>query len=716
MKADVVSFFDSGISEKMGKLSIFFFLSMASSFALALDELPTVTVTAEMEKDSAFSPSLDAAQKALEETAGGVTLVPAEQFLSGRAGTMEDSLKLAAGVFIASRFGSDEARISIRGSGLQRTFHGRGLTLLQDGTPVNLADGSFDMQAVEPQATRYISIERGANALRYGAGTLGGAINYISETGRSSPALSFRAEGGSGDYQRYNISTGGQSGRVDGFASFNYVGQHGFRQHSEQDNWRFFSNAGIQLTEAIESRLYITVVDSQSELPGNLTYAQLKADPRQANSRAIARDQQRDYTLYRVADRNLITHDDGASTEVSMFYAQKNLYHPIEFFPTGPGLIEQDSQDWGVGLRYNRETQWFGQSQSHVTGIKWHHGITLDERYTYANNVFVPSIGFAVGNQPGTLDNRQQQTADNVSIYGQSLWKLTNGTTLVTGLQSVRAKRRQMVQVDNTGFDPVTGAVCLPTASYEETWQRILPYIGFIYHAEAFDVYGNMGGSFESPSFSETLNNKPLRAQRALTHELGIRHNAQYQDIKLGWDVSVYHADIHNELLEIVLNAGTPATANADKTVHQGVEATLSLETSRWRVQGSYLWNDFRFHHDAVFGNNRIAGLPSQVLGLEVAFRLSNQIWLGPTVQAASHSWVDHANTTKAPGYSIYGLKVGQKLIGNISWFLEGRNLTNKNYVATTGVVRDMSSLGVNQAQFNPGDGRSVFMGISKQL
>lgn len=203
--------------------------------AFAEHVLPTVTINADAQ-NSAFSVSPAKALSELQKTAGGVSVVDAQDYLTGRAGTMEDTLKLAPGVFIASRFGSDEARISIRGSGLQRTFHGRGLLLLQDGVPINLADGGFDMQAIEPQATRYIEVERGANALRYGGSNLGGAINYVSETGRTAPALSLRAEAGSFDYQRYNVSAGAQKGALDAYVSANFQEQDGFRDHARQRN------------------------------------------------------------------------------------------------------------------------------------------------------------------------------------------------------------------------------------------------------------------------------------------------------------------------------------------------------------------------------------------------------------------------------------------------------------------------------------------------
>jgi iron complex outermembrane receptor protein len=691
-------------------------LILPGAWALAAEELPAVVVTASAIEDSAFSPAPDDARAELEKTPGGVAVVPAGSYLTGRAGTMEDSLRLAPGVFIASRFGADEARLSIRGSGLQRTFHGRGLMVLQDGVPLNLADGSFDMQAIEPQATRYIEVERGANALRYGGSTLGGALNYISETGRTSPLLSLRAEGGSYGYQRYNVAAGAKSGKRDGYATLNFLTQDGFRDHAEQHNWRFFGNAGLQLGAAGETRFYLTAVDTESELPGNLTWAQLQANPRQANARAIARDQHRDFTLNRLANRTLIIHDK-ASSEVSMYVSQKELFHPIEFFPTGPGLIEQDARDWGLGLRHIRNTRWLGREQEHVVGLQWRHGLMRDERYTYASNSFVPGSGFAVGNTRGTLDHRQQQTADNVDVYGQSSWQLGERTTAVIGLQSTVATRRQAVLADNTGFDPATGAVRLATGSYEETYRRTLPRLGLRYRAsDTVEAYGNVSGSFEPPSFSETLNSRPLRAQRAVTTEFGLRGNARNAGLALGWDVSLYRAALRNELLEIALNGGQPATTNAGRAVHQGLEAALSTEADRWRVQTTYLFNDFRFDEDAGFGNNRIAGLPDHVLNAEAACRLPHAIWMGPTLRATSRSFVDHANTTAAPGYTVYGLKLNQKLESGIAWFVEGRNLTDKTHAATTGVVRDFTAAGVNPAQFSPGDGLSVFAGISREF
>jgi len=662
-------------------------LSLSGS-AWAMHET-LVEVSVPLERQSAFSVTPAEAEATLEKTPGGVTVVDAETYRTGRAGSMEDTLKLATGVFIQSRFGADEARVSIRGSGLQRTFHGRGLLLLQDGVPLNLADGSFDMQAVEPQATRYIEIERGANALRYGSSTLGGAINYVSQTGRTAPALVLRAEGGSFDYQRYQAAVAGQQGAVDGYASFSHVEQDGFRDHARQRNGRFFGNLGFQLTPHIESRFYTTVVDTNSELPGNLTYADLKANPRKAEAGSLNRDAKRDFQLYRLANRTAISDDDGAVTEITSYAARKVLFHPLGF-----ARIEQSNRDIGLGLRHSQPTRWLGGQQEQIVGVNWRRGLTVDEQCSYG--------AAPAGTHPcTTLTKSNKQTANNLEAFGESRWTLAANTVVSVGGQWTDAQRR------------VTPGDKPAAPFYQESYRHFSPKIGVLHQlTPQMAIYANANGSFEPPSFSETFNNKPLRAQRAMTTELGVRGNRHRDGADWGWDITAYRGKLKNELLAVQVSPGQFATSNADKTTHQGLEVGVSLLANRWKGQASYLYNDFRFDRDAALGNNRIAGVPAQVLAAEAAFKLPVGVWFGPTLRAASRSWVDHSNTLSAPGYTVLGVKLSQSLTHGIDWFVEGRNLTNKRYAATTGVVGNAG--GADIAQFSPGEGRAVYVGASK--
>ena len=152
------------------------------------------------------------AQQALTEinnTPGGVAIVPAEAYRNSTvANTIKDILDYVPGVFAQPKWG-DDTRLSIRGSGLSRNFHLRGVQLYMDGIPINTADGYGDFQEIDPTAYKYVEVWKGANALQFGANSLGGAINFVMPTGRDP-----FPNGASVRFRRVRIqATAGQCGR-----------------------------------------------------------------------------------------------------------------------------------------------------------------------------------------------------------------------------------------------------------------------------------------------------------------------------------------------------------------------------------------------------------------------------------------------------------------------------------------------------------------------
>jgi hypothetical protein len=75
---------------------------------------------------------------------------------------------------------------------------------------------------------------------------------------------------------------------------------------------------------------------------------------------------------------------------------------------------------------------------------------------------------------------------------------------------------------------------------------------------------------------------------------------------------------------------------------------------------------------------------------------------------------IDFANSLGASGYGIWGLRAAGEIARGCGWFVEGRNLSDRRYAATTGVVRDAG--GRDTMQFLPGDGRAFYAGIDWKL
>ncbi len=651
-------------------------------------QLSPLDVTAARAQSLTVATATQAAAE-LRLTPGAVELVDAARFLRGRASTLADTFFLSPGVIAQSRFGSDEARLSIRGSGLQRTFHGRGLRVLQDGVPINLADGSFDMQAIEPLAAAHVGVWRGANALTFGASTLGGAIDYVSRTGRLDPPYFARLELGAWNYLRTGLAIGGVRGDLDAYASFTRASQDSFRDHAEQENQRLFANFGLRHAATAETRVYLTAVRTDSELPGNLTRAQLRTDPSQANPANLTLNQKRNFDLLRLATKTTVRTGD-TRWDFSTAWSYKDLDHPIF------QVVDQLSNDLLLGATAIHEGD-FGGRAHRLRGGLW-----LNRGQTNAAN-FVNIAG-----RRGALVTAATQTATNLEAFVEDQISLGRGFTLVLGASAAANRRAN---------DQTVGA----TPDYALDYERFMPKLGLRWDAREVQVYANVSGSYEPPSFSETLTLNTARdAQTATTVELGTRGTRG----PLRWDLSLYRATLEKELLTIDDDnnpATAAATVNANDTIHEGIElaAALDLLGSAWTnahpahrlvLRAAWTYGRFRFDDDPRYGNNTLAGLPPHLVRGELTWEFSDW-YAGPTVEwSPEKTYIDFRNTFAADPYAIAGFRFGYRPSPGFAWFVEARNLFDRRYAATTGVIENAA--GTDQAQFLPGDGRAVYAGI----
>ena len=643
-----------------------------------------------IERPALTMPSPEAAARELAAVPGGASFVSTEEVRRGRASTLEDTLSFAPGVFVQPRFGAEEARLSIRGSGLQRTFHGRGIKLLQDGVPLNLADGGFDFQAVEPLSASHVEVYRGSNALELGAATLGGAINYVSLNGHQAPPLQGRVESGAFGYLRAQAGFGGTSGLLDAFGSLTHFDQDGFRRHAVQDTQRFFGNLGYRLGPDRETRFFLTAVRTDSELPGSLTKAQLESDPRQAAAGNVALDQKRDFDLVRLANRTTFRLGEDAELDVGGFWAYKHLDHPIF------QVLDQLSNDVGVSLQYERTAQVAGRRNRLTVGLSPAVGVLEDNRFRN------------VGGQRGARTAQGETRSSNLDFYAEDRLELKAGLELIGGLQASHAGRRFSDRFRSDGDQ-----------SDDQEFQGVSPKLGVFWQVRpGASLFGNVGRSFEPPSFGELVNVGgdgllQLEAQTATSIDLGSRGQAGPGSWNASWDVVLYHAWVEDELLSLNDGEGNPlGTRNADRTLHSGVEAGLDLRLPLGlRLRQVYTWSRFRFDGDPVYGDNQLAGMPEHVYRAELLWESDRGFYGGPSVEWVPDGYpVDHANTLSADPYTLLGAKVGYRAAGGWAGFVEGKNLTDEVYAATTGVIAD--ARGRDSAQFLPGDGAAVFAGL----
>jgi len=687
----------------------FLFTILSSSIALAAPETLDETIVKANTSPTLTQPTLEQDRLDLAKIPGGTETIDAERFLTGRTSTFADTFALSPGVVAQSRFGSDEARISIRGSGLQRTFHGRGIRVMQDGIPLNLADGGFDMQAIDPLVASHINIWRGGNALSRGSTTLGGAIDYLSHTGRSAPGFSARIEAGSYDYLRTRLAGGYTEGSKDLYYSLSHASQSGFRDHAEQSAQRLFSNFGIQLREDLETRFYVAAIHTDSELPGSLTKAELEANPRQADNSifgAVNFDNRRDFELFRIANKTTLR--DGDNTwDFYSAWTYKDLDHPITPFA---GVIDQLSNDLATGVTFSNNSELAGRENEFRSGLSFNYGNTN-------NAVFLNTAG-----SRGALRNRDDQTATNLEAFFENRHHLTDELSLTAAISAAYSTRKNDREFSNPVAVPPFYTPPAPGAltSYDDSFTNIAPSLGLLHEKNDIQYFMGISGSFEPPSFSEAVTANIARdAQTANTLELGSRGARSFAK----WDATFFYSMVKDELLTITDPLTLVSTTrNADDTIHTGIELGTEIDlagnawndvapANRFVFRSAYTYGSFTFDNDPTYGNNKIAGLPPHLVRGELLWENDQGYYAGPTFEwVPVKSYIDHRNTFAADPYALLGFKFGRRVTDGFSWFVEAKNLTDEIYSATHGVVDNAG--GVDQRQFLPGDGRSVFMGI----
>ena len=688
---------------KLSLLLIFVLFVVEKTFAdESITQLPGIIVEETQLSESLTTPSIGAAETKLQKIPGGTSIIPQEVIRSGNTRSLEEALAFSPGVYARSRFGSDEVRISIRGSGISQTFNTRGIRLLRDGLPISEADGNVRPQLIDTLNAQYIEVYRGANALEYGSALLGGAINIVSPNARTSNTYPMRLEVGSNNYLRGQAAYGlvAENG-MDVYNLITGIEQNGFRDNSEQETLRYYGNVGKRWNNNHETRVHIDLQDSNLELPGSLTKQQLEQDPSQANFASLLRNSQRDINLYRISTQHSVLLKNGGKAEFGASYQHLDTRIPLPF-----AFLEADQNDVSVSTRFIKNLGINGQTHNLTFGSLALWGDNEGDRFNYVN-----------GDNKGRQIRDDDDRAWGIESFVQDRIQVNSNTDIIIGSQFIHAKRE-------TSETPIS-ATGMSEESIErsEIYTGFNPRLGFVKQINNHStIFGNINRSYEPPTvteFSSQLDDgtfEILDAQKASTLEFGIRRK---DNKRLNYEITAYYSNIDDEILiqedpSLSSGSGETVTSNANDTVHSGVEIGISGRiTDNINLTMAYTYNNFKFDNDELYGNNAIPGIPQHILHAELMYRSLSGLYIGPTINYSSDWYVDFENTTKADSYLLLGAKMRYELYNGVQIFVQGVNLTDKVYASNTAITDVANS---DSALFNPGIDRSIFLGFEFKI
>lgn len=296
--------------------------------------------------------------KPLTQIPGAVTVVEQKQILQGRPATgVDETLRYAPGVQAERRFGPDDVRLSIRGSGVRSTFGVNSVRVLIDGVPLTGVDGFTRLEPIDLDAVARVEVLRGPNSTLYGNASAG-VINYVLEEGqKDNKYVEPRFVFGAYDFNKYRLKAAGATDKFSWMGNYSYLDSGGYRDNSTTRNERFLGKFKYTIDDHSDLSFIITYGNLDGDIPGRLTMTQFRTNPRQqqqtlhpippaffpANTPYAAFQPYRKDERLRPAMvyRNQFTGHQELS--LTGFFGTEDLYHPLCCFPD-PSLRSRESR------------------------------------------------------------------------------------------------------------------------------------------------------------------------------------------------------------------------------------------------------------------------------------------------------------------------------------------------------------------------------------
>ena len=652
------------------------------------------------------------ARLSMEQIPGAVSVADSVAIQRGRTVGLHEALASIPGVQVASRYGTDDANIGIRGSAARARQAVRGISVLLDGVPLTEPDGVARLDMIELTAARQIEVVRGPASALF-AGSPGGVINVLSRSGRDSPGVTARAQRGAFGFQKYDAAAGrvfaDQAASAIGILS--YMSSDGYRAHSNARMLKIHtafdrvSKGGTRVAlQATGSRL-------DSRLPGSLNQTELDEDARAAAPGAVASSFGRGDNRYRVGVQTDKTIGSGVANGY-VFYGGRTLD-----FPVATQVVDLNVHRLQGGGRY-RSGRIAALPIDVTVGMDYDRIFGTDQRW--ANN----------GGNRGLLRDDGGFGLPSIGGYAQLDWHRSTSWETVFGWRYDRVTYRfasttlNAIPRQQIAFDQLSPRI-------ETVWQPDL----------VTSVYGSAGRGFETPAVGEISASpgsplRPVRPKSLWNYEIGGRRI--FAD-RMRLEAAAFLSNVRNEFVPVTIS-GVSFPANASRSLHTGAEIGLTaLASPRLDFSASYAFLDLRLKQFTTFAltstgvqqqrdyaGKRLPAVPRHRLTGEVQLRFIDRLSLGFQGEWQGTVYVETGNQREGVWFFQGG--PGQPIQRQPFSALRPRTLLNLNASGRLGAatlfvrienltgVRYTGNVVANESQgrfYEPGTARSTSVGFS---
>ena len=536
-------------------------------------------------------------------------------------------------------------RLSIRGFGARSAFGVRGVHVTVDGVPLTTADGQTQLDGLSLHSLRRIEVLRGPAGSLYG-NAAGGVVRLETADGSGAPML--EATSTVGQFGLVNSAVSGQTrgDRWHGRLEASHLVTDGHREHMDASETAGHASFTIELPRRLTLRTTAHALHVPwAQDPGGLTEEQARENPSQAGPGNLLFDTGETIDQGRLAF--LLEGDPGEHQSVSVtLWALVRGYQgriPVR-------AISLDRIVLGLASRWSLDGA-FGSLPNRLS-VGTEAQAQRDDRQNFTNDE-----GTVTSER--LLDQRERVVA--IGLWAQDALHVTPWLTLVAGARVDRVSFDIRDELDSDGdqsgdraFDALTGSGGLVVSPHT-----------------AVQIFANVAQSFETPTTTELVNrpdgtgglNPDIDPTRTLGAELGAR---LLPDAPVSADAALFWMRLTDELVPFEDATGRTLYRNAGRSHRVGAELGVSVEPlPGWQILASLSWLRARFDELTIdgesFADKAVPGIRPWRGGLETHWRLPANLFVAGTMELASATWADDANTARATGFARLGLRAGWK-------------------------------------------------------
>ena len=576
----------------------------------------------------------------------GVTLIGADDIRRSASSNLGDILAQFGLLQTRDLAGTLNQGLDLRGFGI--TGDQNTLVLL-DG--VRISENEIEpasLSSIPLESIERVEIVRGSGSVLYGGGATGGTINIITRHGapgeRRAVALAraggFGTQEARGSFHRYGETLGGG-------ISASHDDTDGYRRNSAYRSRNLAARLDAR-TPAARAYARLMLDDLAQRLPGSLTEAQIRQDPRQTTTPDDFREREGAHLTVGGA-RSF----GKSEAQLDAGYRTKRSHSFINVAGFGAFITDADIEQWTLTPR----AKFAIGRHDVVAGLDF-------ETWNYDR----PS-SFA-----GFPSPRLASEQSNAALFGQaSLW-LTPATRAVLG-----ARRQRMAQeLAVEGDAPRTSSHRLE--AYEAAVRQAM--------GGGWSGYAKLGKSFRVATFDENACFFPpcagelLRPQKAKSGELGV----EVERGRLRARTSIYQIDLEDEIHFVPL---TFTNVNLAPTRRRGIELEGAWRaTDRLDLRLGLAWLEAVFRSGTYGGvdvtGNRVPLVPGMLATAGASWRFLPRTRMNVNARYVGEQRFDddQANrfARKQPAYGLVDVKLEHALARRWELALEVRNLFDKDH------------------------------------